>query len=117
MTYTSVVSCETVCLELSISALEDLEVKCGDVMNAYKNSPIEENIWTTIGSKFVPDSSKRTLVVHALYGLKVARFAFRAHLGRCMKGLGYEPCLSEPDLWIKDEVRPDDRYEYYSYIL
>ena len=34
-----------------------------------------------------------------------------------MKGLGYTPCLADPDLWYKDEVIPDDGFEYYSCIL
>ena len=34
-----------------------------------------------------------------------------------MKVLGYTPCLAVPDLWYKSEVRPDDGFEYYSYIL
>ena len=33
-----------------------------------------------------------------------------------MSGIVYKPCLADPDLWIKPEVR-DDRVEYYSYIL
>ena len=57
------------------------------------------------------------LIVRALYGLNSAGAAFHAHLAKCMQGLGYEPCLADPDLWMKPEVRPDDHYEYYSYIL
>ena len=34
-----------------------------------------------------------------------------------MKGLGYTPCLADLDLWYKAEVRPDDGFEYYSYII
>ena len=34
-----------------------------------------------------------------------------------MKGLGYTPCLADPELWYKATVRPDDGFEYYSYIL
>ena len=34
-----------------------------------------------------------------------------------MRVLGYEPCLTDPDLWYKAEVRPDDSHEYYSYIF
>ena len=33
-----------------------------------------------------------------------------------MSGLGYKPCLADPDIWLKPEVR-DDGVEYYSYIL
>ena len=34
-----------------------------------------------------------------------------------MKGLGYTSCLADTDLWYKAEVRPDDSFEYYSYII
>ena len=34
-----------------------------------------------------------------------------------MRGLDYLPCLVDPDLWYKAEVRPDDGFEYYFYIL
>ena len=34
-----------------------------------------------------------------------------------MQVLGYEPCLSGPNLWTKAEVRPDNKYESYFYIL
>ena len=27
------------------------------------------------------------------------------------------PCLADSDLWLKAEVRPDDEFKYYSYIL
>ena len=48
ITYARFFPCETVCLDLLISTLNDLEVKCGDVMNEYINAPIEENIRTTL---------------------------------------------------------------------
>ena len=31
--------------------------------------------------------------------------------------MGYIPCLAYPDLWIKDEVRPDNGEEYNAYVL
>ena len=34
-----------------------------------------------------------------------------------MIDLDYPPCLDDPDLWYKSEIRPDDGFEYYSYIL
>ena len=117
MTYASVVSRETVLLDLVITILNDLELNCRDVMNVYITEPIEEKIWTTIGPDFGPDSGKISLVVCDLYGLKSAGAAFYAHLGRCMQGLVYVTCIAYSDLWIKAEVTPDDRYDYYSYII
>ena len=46
VTYASVVLRETVCIALTLAALNDLEVKCGDVLNAYITAPVKENIWT-----------------------------------------------------------------------
>ena len=40
VTYESVVSRETVCIALTLAALNDLEVQCGDVLNYYVNAPV-----------------------------------------------------------------------------
>ena len=45
ITYTSVVSRETVCIALLMAALNDLNVKVGDVLNAYITAPITEKVW------------------------------------------------------------------------
>ena len=87
MTYICVITCENVCLALVISELNDLDVRCGDVMYAYITAQFEEQIWTTLGTEFGPDAGKRELFVCALYCLKSFGAAFRAHLGQCMKGL------------------------------
>ena len=55
--------------------------------------------------------------MRALYGLKSAGAAFRAHLASFMRQLGYTSCKADPDLWFKAEIRPDDGFKYYSYIL
>ena len=41
VTYGSVVSRETVRIALNLAALNDLEVKCGDVLNAYITAPVQ----------------------------------------------------------------------------
>ncbi len=74
--YVSVVSRETVCLALTFASLNDLEVKVGDVLNAYITAPVKEKVWTILGSKFGHDSGKSAVIVRALYGLKSAGAAF-----------------------------------------
>ncbi len=44
MTYASIVSRETIYIALMIAALNSLEVKTGDVMNAYINAPVMEKV-------------------------------------------------------------------------
>ena len=117
ITYASVVSRETVCLALTIAALNDLEVKVGDVLNAYITTPITQKVWTILGPEFGPDAGKTAIIVRALYGLKSAGAAFRAHLASFMRQMGYTSCKAGPDLWMKAELRPDNNFKYYSYIL
>ena len=74
--YASVVSRDTVCLALTIASLNDLEVKVGDVLNAYITASVKEKVWTVLGSEFEHDTGKSAIIVHALYGLKSAGAAF-----------------------------------------
>ena len=81
MSYPSVVSRETVHISLIISALNDLQVKCGDVLNAYITAPVVDLKWTTLGPEFGDDQDKTAIVVRALYGLKSSGAALCKHLG------------------------------------
>ncbi len=58
ITYASVVSHETVRLALTFASLNDLEVKVGDVSNAYITAPVKEKVWTILGPEFGHDSGK-----------------------------------------------------------
>ena len=50
LTYASVVSQESVCIALTLAALNDLEVKTYDIQNAYLTAPCLEKLWTTLVS-------------------------------------------------------------------
>jgi len=111
------VSCETVRIALTLAVLNDLEVKVGNIMNAYITAPVTENIWTVLGPEFgTEDQCKKAIIVRSLYGLKSSGAAFRYHLASCMRHLEFEPCLADPDLWMKPEVRPEDGHKYYTYV-
>ena len=56
------------------------------------------------------------MIVRALYGTKSAGAAFRNHLADCMLNMGYDSCKADPDVWLKECVRPDGT-RYYGYIL
>ena len=49
MTYSSVVGRETVRTALTIAALNNLQVKAGDIMNTYVTAPFSKKIWTVLG--------------------------------------------------------------------
>ncbi len=117
ITYASVVSRETVRLALTFASLNDLEVKVGNVLNAYITAPVNEKVWTILGPEFGLDSGKSAIIVRALYGLKSAGAAFQAHLASFMRQMGYTSCKADPDLWLKAVTRPEDDVHYYAYIL
>jgi hypothetical protein len=117
ITYASVVSRETVRLALTIASLNDLEVKVGDVLNAYITAPVKEKVWTILGPEFGHYSGRSAIIVHASYGLKSAGAAFQAHLASFMRQMGYTSFKANPDLWLKAVTRSEDNVHYYAYIL
>ena len=70
MKYSSVVGRETVRIALTIAALNDLQIKAGDVMNAYVTAPCNEKIWTLLGKYFRIYQGKKDIILRALYGIK-----------------------------------------------
>ena len=88
LTYSSVVSRETVRIALTLAALNDLEVKTSDIKNAYLTAPCAEKVWTVLGPEFGEDEGKKVLIARALYGLKSAGQSYTRHLTDCMRHLG-----------------------------
>jgi hypothetical protein len=117
ITYRSVVACKTVHIALLMAALNDLNVKVGDVLNAQITAPITEKVWTVLGPEFGIDTSKSAIIVHALHGSKSAGAVFCTHLASFMHQMGNTSCKADPDLWYKAETRPADSFRYYAYIL
>jgi hypothetical protein len=116
ITYSSVVSRDSVRIALLIAALNDLEVLACDIQNAYLTAPCREKVYTVAGDEFGSDSGKTMLITRALYGLKSAGASFRAFLGEHLHDMGYRPCLADPDVWLRPAVKPCG-FEYYEYVL
>ena len=100
-----------------LPALNDLEVKTSDIQNAYLTAPCSENVHTTLGTEFGENIGQTAIIVRALYGLASSGASFRNHLEDYMNHLGYKSCLADPDLWYRPEVREEDKFKYYSYVL
>jgi hypothetical protein len=70
ITYSTVVSRDSVRMAFLIAALNDLEIFAADIGNAYLNAPMKEKVHTTAGPEFGPNRVGQTvLIVRALYGL------------------------------------------------
>jgi hypothetical protein len=117
MTYSSVVSRESVRLGFLIAALNGLDIMSCDLENAYcLNANCKEKIWSKGGIECGADQGKVLIVVRALYGLKSAGASWLATLVQALRDLGFVSTTADPDVWIQAAVR-DDRFEYYEMLL
>jgi hypothetical protein len=116
MTYSSVVSRESVRLAFLIAALNDIDIMSCDLENAYLNAKCQEKIWFEGGLECGEDKGKVLIVVRALYGLKSAGASWRAALAKVLAGLGFELTKADPDVWIRKAVRPDG-FQYYEMLF
>jgi hypothetical protein len=117
MTYSTVVSRDTVRIGFLVAALNDLDILAGDIQNAFLEAPTKEKIFFYAGDEWRADKDKVVVVVRALYGLKSSALQFRNHLADTLGNkLGFKSSLADPDLWYKAAVDSTGN-KYYSYIL
>ena len=117
ITYASVISCETLIIDLTMAALHDLSVKTADITNAYIKAPCGEKVYTILGPEFVPYKGKLAVIFWALYGLKSSGASFRNHMADCMDHMGYKLLLADPDLLMIPKTRNNGGLDYYEYVL
>jgi hypothetical protein len=117
MTYSSVVSRDSVRIGFLIAALNGLEILAADIGNAYINADVREKVYFIAGDEFgAMRKGKPVIIVKALYGLKTSGAAWRAHFADTLHSLGFTSSLADPDVWYHADSKPDG-FEYYSYIL
>ena len=117
LTYSSVVSCNSVQIILLIVALNDLKILSSDIQNAYLTAKCREKIWCRAGPEFgAEDQGKIMLITRALYGLKSSGAAFRSLLADKIWELGYRPSKADHDVWLRPAVKPSGM-QYYEYVM
>jgi hypothetical protein len=116
ITYSSVVSRDSVRIALLIAALNDLKLLSCDIQNAYLTADCRERIYCIAGPEFGSDAGSIMIIRKALYGLKTSGAAFRAHLAETLFELNYTPTKGDPDVWIRPGIKSDG-FEYYEMIL
>jgi hypothetical protein len=116
ITYSSVVSRDSIRILLVVAALNGLEVSSTDIQNAYINAKPREKVYFRAGKEFGKDEGRQVIVVRALYGLKSSGAAFRSKLSSELRETGYTPCLADPDVYMKARSRSDGS-SYWEYVL
>ena len=112
ITYSIVVSRDSVGLAFIIVALNGLDIMSCDLENTYLNATNRENIWFEGGIKYGEDKGKVLVVVQDLYGLNSEGSACRAVLAGVLVQLGFKSTKADPDVCIRSAVRPDG-FKYY----
>ncbi len=118
LTYSSVVSRESVLIALLLAGLNELDVRLTDIGNAYLMVPTTKQCYIVAGDEFGPDLKGRVLkIVRALYGLKSAWASFHAHLANVWQNImHFTLCEANLDVWMRKVVKPDGTM-YYEYAL
>jgi len=117
ITYSSIVTRDSVQIGFLLAALNDLDILAADVGNAYLQAPAREKVHTMDGPEFGPSNvGKTVIIIRAMYGLKSSGAAWHAKLSDTLRGMNFRPSYADPDVWM----RPATKYcgfQYYEYIL
>ena len=98
MTYSSVVSRESIRIGFLIAALNGLNVLSADIQNAYLNAPTEEKVWFCAGPEWGEHKGKPVLIVRALYGLKSSGQSWRTHFAQTLEAMDFRSSYADPDV-------------------
>ena len=103
ITYSSVVSRNSVRILLTIEALNDLDV--------YLTGLCRDNAYTEASPEFGPtDCVKLILITRTLYGLS-SGVAFWSFLAGHLWDLGYRPSKADDDTWMRPVIK-SNRIKY-----
>ncbi len=116
ITYSSIMSRDSVRIALMVAALNDLDILSADIGNAYLNTETREKVYAVAGPEFGSKEGQIVIITRALYGLKSSGATWRAHLAESLHTLGYNSSLADPDVWMRPAVRENGDH-YYEYVL
>ena len=89
--YSGAISNESIYILLTHTAVNLTPVKAADITSAYLQAPTSENHYIFYGPEFgIENVGKRSRIVRASYGGKIAGSDSWHHLRSCMDHLGFE---------------------------
>ena len=116
LTYSSVVSRESVRLAFPIAALNDLNILVADIGNAYINAMTKEKVYTTAGKEFGGRAGQTIIITRVLYGLKSSGAVWRSHLAQTLRDMNFKSSYADPDVWMRVAYKEGGRC-FYEYVL
>ena len=116
LSYSTVVSRDSVRIAFLLAALNSVEVLSCDIQNAYLSAPCRKKFYHVTGNEFGLEKGKVFIVKRALYDLRTSGAAFRTFLAESFHDMGFKHCnMADPDVWIRANRKPngDKYYEYF----
>jgi hypothetical protein len=101
ITYSSVVSHDSVRLAFLLAALNGLDIVACDIGIAYLNAPCREKIWFVAGPEFGSRQGTVIRVVRAIHGLKSSGASWRAMFTNSIQDMGFKPSIADPDVYLR----------------
>ena len=98
LTYTSIVSRDSVCISLTVAALNRPEILSCDIQNSYFNAECQESIWTRAGPEFGSEEGTVIISSMALYGLQCSGAVFCTHLAETLNDIGFLSHKLDPNV-------------------
>lgn len=125
-TYAPVAKLTSLRMLLALAAHFDWEIEQLDVVTAFLNPPIDENVYMEIPSGIklgttqnVPPPSTHVVKLRkALYGLKQAPRLWYQHIDRFLQSIGFTRSTADPNVYIQngDSSNPHDRVILLLYV-
>ena len=81
----------------------------GDIGSAYLEAYTKERVCFVATSAFGELEGHTMIIVKALYGLQTSGARYHECFADTMHDMGFQPCLNEPDLWMRYK---ETHYEY-----
>ena len=116
ITYSSVVSRDSVRLDFMLAALNGLDVMACDIGNACLNAPCQEKVWFLGGSEAGEDKGKVLVITRSQYRLKSSGSSWRATLVITLRDMGVKDTKADPDVWRRPSNKTDGT-PYYELFL
>ena len=101
-TYSGVVSLRSLRMCILIAELNDLKVQAADISSAYLEAYTKEKVCFTAGPEFKELQGHTIIIIKALYGLRTSGARWHEKLADSLYDLGFKPCKSDPDVWMKN---------------
>jgi hypothetical protein len=102
-TFAPVISYKTLRLLLTIAAVYDYEIKQIDVVTAFLNAPITEEVYMELPDGYGSDGNVVRLL-RAIYGTKQAPHAWNETVNKQMKSCGFHRLRSDACVYIKNKI-------------